>query len=102
MPFSHIKIIGKPGQGITVLFGLFFILTFTPSLYAATYYVDATSGQDTNNGLSETTPWKTTAKVNASTFKPGNQILFSGGDLEGNFDSAIIWLQCKSFYRFCL
>src|SRR4030043_1897423 len=38
---------------------------------AATYYVDATNGNDSNNGLSESTPWKTIAKVNASNFNPG-------------------------------
>jgi hypothetical protein len=37
--------------------------------------VDATNGNDSNNGLSETTAWKTIAKVNASRFNPGDQIL---------------------------
>jgi len=39
--------------------------------WSATYYVDATNGNDSNNGLSEATPWKTIAKVNASRFNPG-------------------------------
>jgi len=43
--------------------------------WAATYYVDATNGNDANNGLSEATPWKTIAKVNPSTFYPRDQIL---------------------------
>jgi hypothetical protein len=34
---------------------------------AATYYVDATNGNDANNGLSEVTPWKSIPKVHAST-----------------------------------
>ena len=33
--------------------------------WSATYYVDATNGKDANNGLSQATAWKTTAKVNA-------------------------------------
>ena len=45
---------------------------------ASTYYVDP-AGNDTNNGSSEATPWKSIAKVNATTFKPGDQILFKRG-----------------------
>src|SRR3990170_8216203 len=51
---------------------LVFVIVFLFSLYsacwAATYYVNATNGNDSNNGLSETTAWKTIAKVNASKF----------------------------------
>jgi len=48
--------------------------------WSAIYYVDATNGRDTNNGTSELTPWKTIAKVNASRFYPGNQILIKRGE----------------------
>jgi hypothetical protein len=52
---------------------------------AATYYVDATNGNDLNSGTSELTPWKTIAKVNSSNFNPGSQILCKGGRFgEGN------------------
>jgi Right handed beta helix region len=43
----------------------------------STYYVN-TSGSDSNSGLSGH-PWKTIAKVNAASFKPGDQILFQSG-----------------------
>ena len=43
-----------------------------------TYYVDP-SGNDTNNGTSPASPWKSIAKVNATTFMPGDQILFKRG-----------------------
>jgi len=48
---------------------------------AATYYVDATGGNDSNNGTSQSTPWKTIAKVNG--FKPvaGDTILFKRGQM---------------------
>ena len=46
---------------------------------AATYYLDATNGNDSNSGTSELSPWKTIKKVNASTFVPGDQILFKRG-----------------------
>jgi hypothetical protein len=44
------------------------------------YYVDASAGNDSNNGQSPTTAWRTIAKVNASSFSPGNSILFKSGD----------------------
>ena len=39
--------------------------------WAATYYVDATNGNDGNTGLSESSAWKTIAKVNASRLNSG-------------------------------
>ncbi len=45
------------------------------------FYVDATSGNDSNSGLSSTVPWRTLNKVNTSTFTAGAQILFKGGEL---------------------
>ena len=43
-----------------------------------TYYVSST-GSDTNNGLSATTPWKTIKKVNALCPVAGASVLFAGG-----------------------
>jgi hypothetical protein len=48
--------------------------------WAATYYVDATNGNNSNNGLSMSSVWKTIAKVNASRFYRGNQILIKRGE----------------------
>lgn len=45
-----------------------------------TYYVDATGGNDGNNGLSPSTAWKTLTKVNSTTFIPGNHILFKANE----------------------
>jgi hypothetical protein len=55
----------------------FTLLPITPSshfpiisdAWSATYYVNATNGNDGYDGLSEVTPWKTVAKVNASTLE---------------------------------
>src|SRR5574343_163942 len=47
----------------------------------AIYYVDATGGNDDNTGLSAALAWKTIAKVNASTFNPGDSILFKRGEM---------------------
>lgn len=44
-----------------------------------TYYVDSKGGNDANNGLSTKKAWKSLAKVNKTTFKPGDTILFKSG-----------------------
>jgi hypothetical protein len=44
-----------------------------------TYYV-SNGGNDRNDGLSQATPWQTTAKVNSTSFQPGDVILFKGGN----------------------
>ena len=56
------------------------LFMFSPS-WAAIYYVDAVSGNDSNTGISETTPWKTIAQVNAFGFRSGDQILFRRGQV---------------------
>lgn len=49
--------------------------------WATTYHVDSAGGADGNAGTSETAPWKTIAKVNASAFLPGDRILFKRGSV---------------------
>lgn len=49
--------------------------------YGRTYYVDAKAGNDGNSGASDHAPWRTLAKVNATTFAPGDRILFKSGDV---------------------
>jgi hypothetical protein len=44
-----------------------------------TYYLDSTSGDDSNPGTSPDNPWKSLAKINASTFAPGDVILLKAG-----------------------
>lgn len=48
------------------------------ALIGTTYYVDP-NGNDNNAGTSTTTAWKTLEKVNATTFGPGDRILFKSG-----------------------
>ncbi|MBW5445712.1 DNRLRE domain-containing protein [Cohnella sp. CFH 77786] len=45
------------------------------------YYVDSVSGNDSYDGLSSATPWKSLNKVNAATFQPGDRILFKSGSV---------------------
>jgi hypothetical protein len=69
------------------LFGfLIVILLFTFPAWAATYYVDATSGNEYNDGLSPSTAWKTIEKAGLSNFKLGENIFScqvrSGGRIQ--------------------
>jgi hypothetical protein len=44
-----------------------------------TYYI-STSGNDSNSGTSQSSPWASLSKVDATTFQPGDHILFRSGD----------------------
>jgi parallel beta-helix repeat protein len=44
------------------------------------FFVDFTGGNDLNDGLSPDSAWKTITKVNASTFSPGDSVLFKRGE----------------------
>ncbi|MBK9285106.1 MAG: discoidin domain-containing protein [Sphingobacteriaceae bacterium] len=46
-----------------------------------TYYVSSSQGNDSNNGTSENSPWKTISKLNSRSLNPGDQILFKKGDI---------------------
>lgn len=48
-----------------------------------TYFVDATNGNDSNNGTSDTIAWQSIQKVKsmATSFQPGDQILFKKGEV---------------------
>ena len=62
----------------SVLVSMILVISFT-SANATNYYV-SNSGDDSNPGTSESSPWQTISKVNASTFSPGDKILFQRGD----------------------
>ena len=59
---------------------LVIIFAFFSITASATNYYVSSAGNDANNGTSTSTPWKTIAKVNATSFSPGDQILFNRGD----------------------
>ncbi|NOZ46097.1 MAG: T9SS type A sorting domain-containing protein [Chlorobi bacterium] len=50
----------------------------------STYFVSASSGNDSNNGTSPISAWQTIDKVNNQTFVPGDIILFKRGDVWTN------------------
>ena len=51
-----------------------------PATGAFTYYVDSTSGLDSNPGT-QAAPWRTIAKVNSTTLLPGQSVAFKAGDV---------------------
>ena len=74
-PQSRIFLQNSPMYRLLLLF--FSCLTPTLSL-ATTYYLSAT-GNDTNPGT-EGRPWKSLARASKADLKPGDQLLFRGGD----------------------
>lgn len=54
---------------------------FATCASATTYYVSASAGDDSKDGLTTATAWKSIAKVNAATFAAGDQVLFNRGDI---------------------
>jgi hypothetical protein len=56
------------------------MLLFFQHLFATTYYVDKTGGNNSNTGLSPAQAWQTVAKTNGFTFASGDSILFKRGE----------------------
>ncbi|PZF92433.1 discoidin domain-containing protein, partial [Micromonospora deserti] len=44
------------------------------------YFIDATNGRDTAAGTSPETAWRSLARANATTFRPGDRILLKAGE----------------------
>lgn len=63
------------------LFVILAVFVMSSASWAATHYVDATNGNDNNDGLSPSTAWQRIAKVNSSSFQPGDQILFKRDEI---------------------
>ena len=59
------------------------ILSFALNGYSVhaqnTYYVDSRKGNDSNNGLSKNTAWKTHTKVESAALLPGDTVCFARG-----------------------
>jgi hypothetical protein len=58
----------------------FLMLIFCTKCFATTYYVSST-GNDANTGTSPASAWATIAKVNGTTFLPGDVLLFEGSHI---------------------
>ncbi len=56
-------------------------LGLTPTVQSATYYVSSSTGNDANEGISESSPWQTIDKVNEVTFDENSSIFFKRGEI---------------------
>ena len=71
-----------PGLLLTA-FMAFIVTTVT----GTNYYVDATNGNDSNNGTSPATAWQTLSKVSGFSVSAGDSILFKRGEMwRGDLD----------------
>lgn len=61
-------------------FALLAVFLLNSSTTFATQYYVSNAGNDSNNGTSQNTPFKTLAKVNSLTLKPGDKVLLKGGN----------------------
>lgn len=52
-----------------------------PPPVVTTYYVSSSEGDDSNDGLTDLTPWRTVQKVSETIFAPGDSVLFKRGDV---------------------
>lgn len=64
---------------VVVVLAISFVAPQAAYAAGTTYYI-STSGSDSNNGLSTSTPWRTLAKVASVTLGPGDQVLLKSGD----------------------
>ena len=55
------------------------IVSLFATVGATTYHVDSSTGADGQSGTSPEAAWQTLAKVNATTFEPGDRIRFAAG-----------------------
>jgi hypothetical protein len=57
------------------------VLAQAITVEAATYYLCSQSGNDTNDGLSEKTAWKSLERANSVVFEPGDSLLIASGSV---------------------
>ena len=55
------------------------VIAAAPAAAAGTTYYVSTSGSDANSGTGSSSAWQSLAKVDATTFQPGDKILFQDG-----------------------
>ena len=58
-----------------------FVLLIATSSFAKNYYIDATNGNDQNNGTSPNSAWQTIGRVNGANLLPSDSVLFKRGEI---------------------
>lgn len=75
-----------------VVISLLFLIFMAFHVYGSSiYYVDASGGNDNNDGLSISSVWRTINKVNNYNFLPGDRILFK----RGNQWRELLYISCS-------
>lgn len=64
-----------------ILLGALLPLRLVQAQGVVVYYVSASTGNDSNNGLSAGAPFKSVTKVNSLALQPGDSVLFKCGDV---------------------
>ncbi len=63
------------------------IICIVPMLSAKNYYLDSSTGQDSHDGASPASPWRSLEKINSIVFSGGDTIHFvNGGEWRGYFE----------------
>ena len=75
----HFRVRSQDVAGAEAVSGDYSFLTPNAVSAGNTFYVDVVHGNDGNDGRSPASSWKSIAKVNSSTFRPGDQVLFLRG-----------------------
>ncbi|MBF0608932.1 MAG: FG-GAP-like repeat-containing protein [Candidatus Magnetobacterium sp. LHC-1] len=63
-----------------IVFTIVLTIVLTLPLWAQTYYVSSSTGVDSNDGRTQTTPFMSVTKVNSLNLTAGDQVLFKCGD----------------------
>lgn len=75
MKKQHVKI-----RSLIVFLGIAILCCAAPEVFASSYYVDATFGNDSNVGTHDQ-PWETVNKVNSFSLLPGDIVFFKRGEV---------------------
>jgi hypothetical protein len=90
---------------VIILFIAIIVLSTDTGWTQNTYYIDSQNGNDDNNGLSDTTAWKSHTMAESANLQPGDTVYFAkraawvGGiqiDASGSEGSPIIFTNCGS------
>lgn len=76
--------INKIKYFLLICFSIAALVFVSQHAKAATYYIDATNGNDSytnTQAQSQSTPWKTIDKINKSNFQPGDNVLLKRGQI---------------------
>ncbi len=66
---------------IKKILSFIYLIIIGLAVFAQNYYISSSGGDDTKDGLSASTAWKTTTRVNQASLDAGDKVLFKRGDV---------------------